>query len=111
MQTRPDDQAWGTRIAVAAAKTQFVIKEQKIRQPHGFPAAQQTAGDLLIGFGALGFDINPMAEKIDDVKGIKFAIALDVTRADEIGLMNMVNVESFPEIGILDPFGGVSSFF
>jgi hypothetical protein len=111
VQTRPDDQAWGTRIAVAAAKTQFVIKEQKIRQPHSFPAAQQAAGDLLIGFGALGFDINLMAEKIDNVKGIESAIALDVTRADEIGLMNVVNVESFPEIGILDPFGGVSSFF
>ena len=111
MQTRPDDQAWGTRIAVAAAKTQFVIKEQKIRQPHGFPGAQQAAGDLLIRFGAVGFDINPMAKKIDDVKGIEFAIALDVTRADEIGLMNVVNVESFPEIRILDPFGDVSSFF
>jgi hypothetical protein len=66
---------------------------------------------LLIGFGALSFDINPMAKKIDDVKGIEFAIALDVTRTDEIGLMNVVNVEGFPEIGILDPFGGVSSFF
>jgi hypothetical protein len=52
-----------------------------------------------------------MAEKIDDVKGIKFTIALDVTRADKIGLMNVINVEGLPEIGILDPFGGVSSFF
>ena len=111
MQTQPDNKTRRSRIAVAAAKTQFVIKEQKIRQSHGFPATQQTAGDLLIGFGALGFDINPMAEKIDDVKGIEFAIALDVTRPDEIGLVNMVNVEGFPEIGILDPFGGVSSFF
>ena len=111
MQTQPDDQARGARIAVAAAKTQFVIKEQKIRQPHGFPATQQAAGNLLIGFGALRFDINPMAKKIDDVKGIEFAIALDVTRADKIGLMNVVNVEGFPEIGILDPFGCVSSFF
>lgn len=111
MQTQPDDQARGSRITVAAAKTQFVIKEQKIRQPYGFPAAQQTAGELLIGLGALSFDINPMAKKIDDVKGIKFAIALDVTRTDEIGLMNVVNAEGFPEIDILDPFGGVSSFF
>jgi len=111
VQAQPDDQARGTRIAVAAAKTQFVIKEQKIRQPNGFPAAQQTAGDLLIGFGALGFDINPMAEKIDDVKGIKFTIALDVTRADKIGLVNVINVEGLPEMEILDPFGGVSSFF
>lgn len=68
VQAQPDDQARGARIAVAAAKTQFVIKEQKIRQPHGFPAAQQTSSDLLIGFGALGLDINPMAAKIDDVE-------------------------------------------
>ena len=111
VQTQPDNQARGARIAVAAAKTQFVIKEQKIRQPHGFPATQQTAGDLPIRFGALGFDINPMAKKIDDVKRIEFAITLDVARADEIGLMNVVDVEGLPEIGILDPFGGVSSFF
>ncbi len=52
-----------------------------------------------------------MAIKIDDVKGIESAIAFDITRADEIGLMNVVNVEGFPEIGILDPLGGVSSFF
>ena len=65
----------------------------------------------MIGFGALGFDINSMAKKIDDVKGIEFAIAFDVTRTDEIGLMNVVYVEGFPEIGILDPFWGVSSFF
>jgi len=68
VQTQPDDQARGARIAVAAAKTQFVIKEQEIRQTHDFPAAQQTAGDLTIRFSALGLDINPMAAKIDDVE-------------------------------------------
>jgi len=68
VQAQPDDQTWGARIAVAAAKTQFVIKEQKIRQPHDLPAAQQTAGDLTIRFGALGLDINLMAAKIDDVE-------------------------------------------
>ncbi len=111
MQTQPDDQTRGTRIAVASAEAQFVIKEQKIRQPHGLPATQQATGDQLIRFGALGFDINPMAIKIDYIEGIEFAIALDVTRADEIGLVNVVNVEGFPKIGILDPFGGVASFF
>lgn len=59
----------------------------------------------------MGFDINPMAKKIDDVKRIEFTITLDVARPDEIGLMNVVDVEGLPEIGILDPFGGVSSFF
>jgi hypothetical protein len=68
VQAQPDDQTRGARIAVAAVKTQFVIKEQKIRQPHDLPAAQQTSSDLLIGFGALGLDINPMAAKIDDVE-------------------------------------------
>lgn len=68
VQTQPDDQARGARIAVAAAKTQFVIKEQKIRQAHDFPAAQQAASNLTIRFGALGLYINPMAAKIDDVE-------------------------------------------
>ncbi len=111
MQTQPDDQTRGARIAVAATKTQFIVKEQKIRQPYNLPASQQTARDLTVRFGALGFDINPVAKKIDDVKGIEFAIALDVTWTDEIGLVNVVNVEGFPEIRILDPFGGVSRFF
>ncbi len=111
MQAQPNDQARGAWVTVAAVKTQFVIKEQKIRQPYDFPAAKQTASDLSIRFGALGFDINPVAKKIDDVKGIEFAIALDVTWTDEIGLVNVVNVKGFPEIRILDPFGGVSSFF
>lgn len=111
VQAQPDDQTRGAWIAIAAAKTQFVIKEQIIRRPCSFPAAQQTAGDLLVRFGALGFDMNPVAKEIDDVKRIESAIALDVTRTDEIGLMNVVNVEGFPEIGILDPFRGVSSFF
>ncbi len=111
MQTQPNDQPRGARIAVAAAKTQFIIKEQKIRQPYDLPASQQTARDLTVRFGALGFDINPMAEKIDNVKRVKFAIALDVTRSDQIGLVNVINAKGFPEVGILDPFGGVSCFF
>ena len=68
MQAQPNDQARGAWVTVAAVKTQFVIKEQKIRQPYDFPAAKQTASDLSIRLGALGLDINPMAKKIDDVK-------------------------------------------
>ena len=68
VQAHPYDQARGARISVAAAKTQFVIKEQEIRQANDFPTAQQTAGDLTIRFGALGLYINLMAAKIDDVE-------------------------------------------
>jgi predicted transcriptional regulator len=68
VQAQPDDQARVARIAIAAAKTQFVIKEQKIRQSNDLPAAQQAAGDLTIRFGALGLDVNLMAAKIDDIE-------------------------------------------
>lgn len=61
MQTHPDDQTRGARIAVAAAETQLIVKEQKIRKPDDLPAAQKAAGNLPILFGALGLDVNPVA--------------------------------------------------
>lgn len=68
VQAHPDDQTRGARIAVAAAKAQFVVKEQKIRKPDDFPAAQQAAGNLPILFGALGLDIDLVAIQVDHVE-------------------------------------------
>lgn len=63
VQTQPDDQAWEARIAIAAKKTQIIIKEQEIRQAESLPASQQTSGNLKVRFDSLGFDINPMAKR------------------------------------------------
>ena len=39
-----------------------------------------------------------MAEQIHHIKRIKFAIALDVARADKICLVNVIKTECFSEI-------------
>ena len=65
-------------IAIAAAKTQFIVKEQEIRQPYNLPAPKQTTGKLSILFSALWFEIDTMADKIDYIERIKLTISFDV---------------------------------
>jgi hypothetical protein len=52
-----------------------------------------------------------MAVKIDDMKGIESSIVFDVPGAEEVGLMDIVEIQRFPEIGVFDSFGLVWSFF
>jgi hypothetical protein len=52
-----------------------------------------------------------MAVKIDDVKGIEASVVLDVSRAKEVGLMDVVEFQSFSKIGVFHSFGLVRSFF
>ena len=52
-----------------------------------------------------------MAKDIHYVKRIEFAIAFNVPRAEEISLVNIVNIKCFSEIWILNTFGNVGSFF
>lgn len=68
MQTHPDNQTRRTRIAIAAAETQLIVKEQKIRKADSLPAAQQASGNLPILFGTLSLDINPVAVQVDHVE-------------------------------------------
>ena len=52
-----------------------------------------------------------MAKYIHHIEGIKFAITFDVSWPNEISLMNIVDLNSFSEIRILNAFGNVGSFF
>ena len=52
-----------------------------------------------------------MAVKIDDMEGIEAPVVFDVPGAEEVGLMDVVASQRFPEIGIFDPLGLVRSFF
>jgi hypothetical protein len=54
---------------------------------------------------------DPMAVKIDDVKGIEASVVLDVSGAEEVGLMDVVAPQRFPERGVFHSFGLVRSFF
>jgi hypothetical protein len=62
---------------------------------------------VAVFLGALSLDINLMAEYIDDVEGIKFAITFYVSRTYQVCLMNVVNVQGFPEIRVFNAFGSV----
>jgi hypothetical protein len=109
--TEAKDDTERTRMPVAAPKAQFVVDLKEVGDPHGFPAADQAQGNGLVVFPSLGVDKNSMAVKVDDVQGIEASIVLDVSRAKEVGLMDVVELQSFPKIGVFHSFGSVRGFF
>jgi hypothetical protein len=54
---------------------------------------------------------DPVAAEIDNVERIETAIVLDISWTHEIGLMDMIDFQGPCEIGILDSFGEIRSFF
>jgi hypothetical protein len=98
-------------MPVAAPEGQFVVELEKVGDPHGFPAANQASGNGSIVFVAQGLNKDPMAVKIDDMEGIEAPVVFDVPGAEEVGLMDVVASQRFPEIGVFDSFGLVGSFF
>jgi hypothetical protein len=64
-----------------------------------------------IPLGSLRLDVNQMAEQIHDVERVEFTIAFYVPRADQIRLVNVVDLKGFCEIRVLNPFGDIRSFF
>ena len=111
VQAKPDDQAQWARIAVAASKIELVIQLQIVGHTNGFPASEQTVGNLSIRFAALRLNKNAMTVYIHKIEWIKFAIAFDVTRTDKIGLVNIIKVKCISEIRIFDALGNIWSFF
>jgi len=100
-----------TRMPIAAPKTQCVVELKKIGDAHGFPAANQALGDGFVVFAPLGLNKDSVAVKIDDMEGIESSIVFDVPGAEEVGLMDVVEIQRFSEIGVFDSFGLVWSFF
>lgn len=52
-----------------------------------------------------------MAKQIDHIEGVKSAIVLDISRPQKVCLMDVVEGQRLCEIGILNPFGRIDSFF
>ena len=52
-----------------------------------------------------------MAEHIHHVKGEKSAIALNVTRANQISLVYIIKIKWLGEVRVLNALGNISSFF
>ena len=110
-QTESEDDAKGTRVAVAPPKAELVVDLEKIRDAHRLPTMDQPHGHSLIVFSSLGVDKNAMTVKIHDMERKEAAIVFDVSWTQEIRLMDVVESQGFGEIGIFHSLGGIRSFF
>ena len=52
-----------------------------------------------------------MAEQIHHIERVKFAVSFYVSRANKIGLVNVVKVKWFSEIRVLNTLWDIRSFF
>lgn len=59
-QTKPEDDAKGTRITIASPETEFVVDLKKIRDAHCLPTADQSQSHSLVVFSSLGVDKDAM---------------------------------------------------
>lgn len=59
----------------------------------------------------LGLYVCLMCRYVNDVEREKSAVALDITEAQEVGLVNLVSPKNFSEIRIANPFRNIRSFF
>jgi hypothetical protein len=62
-------------------------------------------------FRTLGLDVDQVAEQIDNIERIKFAVSFDVAWPDEVSLVNVVDAERLGKIGVFNALGNVRSFF
>jgi len=110
-QTEPENDPEGTRVAIASPETKFVVELKKIGHPHAFPAVDQSLHHRIVVFSSLRMEKDPVAVEIDDVERKKTSIALDISRSDEIGLVDVVAPQGIGEVRIFHPLGDIRSFF
>jgi hypothetical protein len=110
-QAEPEDEAKGSGITITSPKTESVVDLEKVWDSHGSPAADQAQSHGVVVFLSLWMEKDPVAVEIDNVERVEPAIVLDIPWAHEICLMDMVDFQRLCEIGILDPFGEIRSFF
>ena len=52
-----------------------------------------------------------MAKQVHHIERVKFTIALDISRANKIGLVNIVKVKGLSEIWVLNALWNIRGFF
>jgi hypothetical protein len=52
-----------------------------------------------------------VAAKVHHVEGVEPAVSLDIPGTHHVCLMDVVHLQRFDNVWILDPFGNISSFF
>jgi len=110
-QTEPEDETKGSGVTIASPKAEFVVDLEKFWDSHGLPAADQAQSHGLVVFLSLWMEKDPVTAEIDNVERIEAAMVLDISWTQEIGLMDMIDFQGPCEIGILDSFGEIRSFF
>lgn len=66
--TEPQDNAKGSGVTIAPAKTELVVDLEKVGHPHGLPTANQAQSHGLIVFSPLGMKRDPVAVQIHDIE-------------------------------------------
>lgn len=110
-QTKSQNDAQGTGVTIASAEAEFVVDLEKVWNSHTLPTTKQAQSYGLVVFPALGMKKNSMAHAVHDIERIETPIVLDVSRTHEIRLMDMIDSQRLCEIGVLDSFGSIRSFF
>jgi len=110
-QAESQNDAKGTRVAIASTEAEFVVELEKVWNTHRLPAAEQAQRYGLVVFPSLGVEKDSVAGAIDDIERMEASIVLDVPGTQEICLMDVVDTQRLSEIGVWDPFGGIRSFF
>jgi hypothetical protein len=98
-------------MAVAAAKGQRIVELKEIRHSHSLPASHKRRSDLAVSLASARLQIGLMGGYVDNVERIKPPIAFDVTRPNDVGLMDIVAAQGLRKVWVLNPFGSVASFF
>ena len=62
-------------------------------------------------FRTLGLDIDLVAEQIDNIERIKFAVTFDVAWSDEVSLVNVVDAKRLGKIRVFNALGNIRGFF
>jgi hypothetical protein len=106
-QTEPDDNTKRPGMPDTPPEAQLIVQLQEVRHSHRLPAPRQTLCNLVVLLCPLSLNVYPVATDIDYVERVKLSIMLDVTRANEIRLMDVVDAKGLPEIRILNTLGDI----
>jgi hypothetical protein len=110
-QTKSQNDAKGTRVTIASPEAEFVVDLEKVWNTHTLPTTKQAQSHGLVVFPSLRMEKDSVAQAVLDIERIETCIVLDVSGSHEIRLMDMVDSQRSCEIGVLDPFGDIRSFF
>jgi hypothetical protein len=92
-------------MLIAPRKVNALSICKKSGSTHTLSTAQKASAKFRVLLGCLGLEVNLMAEKVNHDKGIESPIVFHVEGVDEVGLMNVANIQRLAEIGVLHAFG------